>query len=171
MLASAFAFHRPDRRGARRLPAGRRRLRHRRAAADAGAEQAGGAGQGLASSLNIAAFNLGNAFGAWLGGAVIAHGPGLAAVPLVAALRAAVGPGPGPASRPRFPRTPPQPGPDANTTFPTASSNHQEQEMDYRRLGASGLKVSALSFGAGTFGGKGPLFSAWGTAMRARPAG
>ena len=47
--------------------------------------QAGGAGQGLASSLNIAAFNLGNAFGAWLGGAVIAHGPGLSAIPLVAA--------------------------------------------------------------------------------------
>ncbi|NQE63514.1 MFS transporter [Caulobacter sp. RHG1] len=47
--------------------------------------QAGGAGQGLASSLNIAAFNLGNAFGAWLGGAVIDHGPGLAAVPLIAA--------------------------------------------------------------------------------------
>lgn len=47
--------------------------------------QAGGAGQGLASSLNIAAFNLGNAFGAWLGGAVIAHGPGLPAVPLIAA--------------------------------------------------------------------------------------
>ena len=47
--------------------------------------QAGGAGQGLASSLNIAAFNLGNAFGAWLGGAVIDHGPGLAAIPLVAA--------------------------------------------------------------------------------------
>lgn len=49
-------------------------------------QQAGGAGQGLASSLNIAAFNLGNAFGAWLGGAVIAHGPGLAAVAPVAAL-------------------------------------------------------------------------------------
>jgi DHA1 family inner membrane transport protein len=48
--------------------------------------QAGGAGQGLASSLNIAAFNLGNAFGAWLGGAVIDHGPGLAAVPLIAAV-------------------------------------------------------------------------------------
>ena len=48
-------------------------------------QQAGGAGQGLASSLNIAAFNLGNALGAWLGGAVIAHGPGLAAVPIVAA--------------------------------------------------------------------------------------
>jgi aryl-alcohol dehydrogenase-like predicted oxidoreductase len=34
--------------------------------------------------------------------------------------------------------------------------------MDYRYLGRSGLKVPALSFGAGTFGGKGPLFSAWG---------
>jgi aryl-alcohol dehydrogenase-like predicted oxidoreductase len=34
--------------------------------------------------------------------------------------------------------------------------------MDYRTLGASGLKVPALSFGAGTFGGTGPLFSAWG---------
>jgi DHA1 family inner membrane transport protein len=48
--------------------------------------QAGGAGQGLASSLNIAAFNLGNAFGAWLGGTVIDHGPGLAAIPLIAAV-------------------------------------------------------------------------------------
>src|SRR6516164_5451053 len=34
--------------------------------------------------------------------------------------------------------------------------------MEYRSLGASGLKVPVLSFGAGTFGGKGPLFSAWG---------
>ena len=34
--------------------------------------------------------------------------------------------------------------------------------MEFRRLGASGLKVPALSFGAGTFGGKGPLFGAWG---------
>lgn len=34
--------------------------------------------------------------------------------------------------------------------------------MEYRSLGASGLKVSALGFGVGTFGGKGPLFSAWG---------
>lgn len=49
-------------------------------------EQAGGAGQALASSLNIAAFNLGNAIGAWLGGVVIDHGPGLAAVPLAGAL-------------------------------------------------------------------------------------
>jgi aryl-alcohol dehydrogenase-like predicted oxidoreductase len=34
--------------------------------------------------------------------------------------------------------------------------------MEYRRLGASGLSVPVLSFGTGTFGGKGPLFSAWG---------
>jgi aryl-alcohol dehydrogenase-like predicted oxidoreductase len=34
--------------------------------------------------------------------------------------------------------------------------------MEYRSLGASGLKVPVLSFGTGTFGGKGPLFSAWG---------
>jgi aryl-alcohol dehydrogenase-like predicted oxidoreductase len=34
--------------------------------------------------------------------------------------------------------------------------------MEYRFLGNSGFKVPALSFGAGTFGGKGPLFSAWG---------
>ncbi|WLS10504.1 aldo/keto reductase (plasmid) [Shinella sumterensis] len=35
--------------------------------------------------------------------------------------------------------------------------------MEYRPLGKSGLKVPALSFGAGTFGGSGPLFSNWGT--------
>jgi len=34
--------------------------------------------------------------------------------------------------------------------------------MEYRQLGASGLTVPVLSFGCGTFGGKGPLFSAWG---------
>jgi aryl-alcohol dehydrogenase-like predicted oxidoreductase len=34
--------------------------------------------------------------------------------------------------------------------------------MEYRFLGQSGFKVPALGFGAGTFGGKGPLFSAWG---------
>jgi len=48
--------------------------------------QAQGAGQSMASSLNIAAFNLGNALGAWLGGVVIARGPGLASLPWVAAL-------------------------------------------------------------------------------------
>ncbi|MCE4556556.1 MFS transporter [Roseateles cellulosilyticus] len=47
--------------------------------------QARGAGQSMASSLNIAAFNLGNALGAWLGGVVIARGPGLAILPWVAA--------------------------------------------------------------------------------------
>ena len=34
--------------------------------------------------------------------------------------------------------------------------------MDYRRLGASGFTVPALSFGTGTFGGKGEFFQAWG---------
>ena len=49
-------------------------------------EKAEGAGQGLASSFNIAAFNLGNAIGAWLGGFVIDHGPGLGAITWVAGL-------------------------------------------------------------------------------------
>ena len=35
--------------------------------------------------------------------------------------------------------------------------------MEYRNLGASGLRVPVLSFGAGTFGGSGLLFSHWGT--------
>lgn len=34
--------------------------------------------------------------------------------------------------------------------------------MEYRHLGGSGLKVPALSFGTGTFGGTGEMFSAWG---------
>jgi aryl-alcohol dehydrogenase-like predicted oxidoreductase len=34
--------------------------------------------------------------------------------------------------------------------------------MEYRYLGRSGLQVPALGFGCGTFGGQGPLFSAWG---------
>jgi len=34
--------------------------------------------------------------------------------------------------------------------------------MKYRRLGASGFKVPVLSFGTGTFGGKGDFFGAWG---------
>ena len=49
-------------------------------------EQAAGAGQNLASSLNIAAFNLGNALGAWVGGVTVDHGPGLPALGWVAAL-------------------------------------------------------------------------------------
>jgi aryl-alcohol dehydrogenase-like predicted oxidoreductase len=35
--------------------------------------------------------------------------------------------------------------------------------MEYRQLGHSGLKVSALSFGAGTFGGGTDFFRAWGS--------
>jgi aryl-alcohol dehydrogenase-like predicted oxidoreductase len=34
--------------------------------------------------------------------------------------------------------------------------------MEYRRLGTSGFTVPVLSFGTGTFGGRGELFSAWG---------
>lgn len=34
--------------------------------------------------------------------------------------------------------------------------------MEHRTLGRSGLQVPVLGFGAGTFGGQGPLFSAWG---------
>ena len=48
-------------------------------------EKAQGAGQALASSFNIAAFNLGKAIGAWGGGLAIDHGPGLSSLPLVAA--------------------------------------------------------------------------------------
>jgi aryl-alcohol dehydrogenase-like predicted oxidoreductase len=35
--------------------------------------------------------------------------------------------------------------------------------MEYRQLGGSGLKVSALSFGAATFGGGDEFFKAWGS--------
>src|SRR3954468_24248131 len=34
--------------------------------------------------------------------------------------------------------------------------------MEFRVLGRSGFKVPVLSFGTGTFGGKGELFKAWG---------
>src|SRR5476651_1939319 len=35
-------------------------------------------------------------------------------------------------------------------------------DMEHRFLGASGFKVPVLSFGTGTFGGKGEFFGAWG---------
>jgi len=35
--------------------------------------------------------------------------------------------------------------------------------MEFRQLGNSGLRVPALTFGTGTFGGRGELFRAWGT--------
>ncbi|MHC4054148.1 MFS transporter [Bradyrhizobium sp. 25ACV] len=54
-------------------------------------EAAGPSGRTLASSLNIAAFNLGNALGAWAGGVAIDRGLGLSALPLVAAGITAVG--------------------------------------------------------------------------------
>lgn len=48
----------------------------------------GAAAPTLVSTLNIGAFNLGNALGAWVGGLVIAGGYGLTSVPLAAALLA-----------------------------------------------------------------------------------
>ncbi len=54
-------------------------------------QQAGPQGTTLASSLNISAFNLGNAIGAWLGGLVIAQGLGLPSVAWAAAALASVG--------------------------------------------------------------------------------
>jgi aryl-alcohol dehydrogenase-like predicted oxidoreductase len=39
--------------------------------------------------------------------------------------------------------------------------------MEYRLLGGSGLKVSVLSFGTGTFGGTNEFFKAWGTTQDA----
>ncbi len=132
-------------------------------------EKAKGVGQSLASSLNIAAFNLGNALGAWAGGAVIDHGPGLGAVPMVAALMPL-------GRRPdRHRRRPQRPSDEqaggggglrdltADASPSLFSPTEKEILMDYRRLGNSGLKVPALSFGAATFGGTGPLFGAWGT--------
>ena len=45
----------------------------------------------LVSTLNIAAFNVGNALGAWVGGAVIERGMGLSSVPLAAGGLGAIG--------------------------------------------------------------------------------
>jgi DHA1 family inner membrane transport protein len=50
----------------------------------------GKAAPNLVSTLNISAFNVGNALGAWVGGAVIDHGLGLTRVPLAAAALAAL---------------------------------------------------------------------------------
>ncbi|GAB7533450.1 MFS transporter [Pseudomonas sp. 3A(2025)] len=48
----------------------------------------GKAAPNLVSTLNIGAFNVGNALGAWVGGSVIDHGLGLTRVPLAAAVLA-----------------------------------------------------------------------------------
>ncbi|WP_200897703.1 MULTISPECIES: MFS transporter [Xenorhabdus] len=49
-------------------------------------KNAEGAGQSLASSLNIAAFNLGNAIGAWIAGIIIEYGPSLSYISVFASL-------------------------------------------------------------------------------------
>jgi aryl-alcohol dehydrogenase-like predicted oxidoreductase len=41
-------------------------------------------------------------------------------------------------------------------------ANSRSNKVEFRRLGASGFNVPVLSFGAGTFGGKGEFFQAWG---------
>ncbi|WP_440467282.1 MFS transporter [Pseudomonas sp. YH-1] len=46
----------------------------------------GGAAPNLVATLNIGAFNVGNAIGAWVGGSVINHGLGLTRVPLAGAV-------------------------------------------------------------------------------------
>jgi aryl-alcohol dehydrogenase-like predicted oxidoreductase len=46
--------------------------------------------------------------------------------------------------------------------FPSSRPRAYTPPMEYRQLGGSGLKVPVLSFGTGTFGGKGELFKAWG---------
>ena len=48
----------------------------------------GKAAPNLVATLNIGAFNVGNALGAWVGGSVIGAGLGLQAVPLAAAVLA-----------------------------------------------------------------------------------
>ncbi|NDV00583.1 MFS transporter [Pseudoroseicyclus tamaricis] len=48
--------------------------------------QAGAVGQAMAGSVNIAAFNFGNAIGAWAGGSLIAAGAPYGAIPFLAAL-------------------------------------------------------------------------------------
>src|SRR5262245_33726444 len=55
-------------------------------------------------------------------------------------------------------------GPGSEMRFPLPRiSMGEEVIMEFRRLGASGLRVPALSFGTGTFGGKGDFFAAWGS--------
>ncbi|MPM65837.1 Inner membrane transport protein YdhP [bioreactor metagenome] len=54
-------------------------------------QSAGAAGSNLASSLNISAFNLGNAIGAAVGGAVISHGFGLLSLSWAAAVLTVIG--------------------------------------------------------------------------------
>src|SRR5580658_1312900 len=41
-------------------------------------------------------------------------------------------------------------------------TNVRRIKVEFRRLGGSGFNVPVLSFGAGTFGGTGEFFNAWG---------
>ncbi len=119
---------------------------------------AGRRGPTLASSLNIAAFNLGNALGAWAGGVTIDRGLGLGALPLVAAVITAVGLLLALWSLRLDRRRCAGRAVSGGMIGITRSTT-----MEYRNLGTLGFRKSpCLSFGTGTFGGQGPLFSAWG---------
>src|ERR1700689_4187658 len=50
-----------------------------------------------------------------------------------------------------------------NVPAPTIQfASCRSDKVEFRRLGASGFNVPVLSFGAGTFGGRGEFFQAWG---------
>jgi aryl-alcohol dehydrogenase-like predicted oxidoreductase len=49
----------------------------------------------------------------------------------------------------------------------TSTGSAHSGAMEHRYLGNSGFRVPVLGLGAGTFGGRGPLFSAWGDAGQA----
>ena len=48
------------------------------------------------------------------------------------------------------------------TKFASLPTVSHLSRMEFRQLGRSGLKVPALSFGTGTFGGGTEFFRAWG---------
>ena len=53
--------------------------------------------------------------------------------------------------------------PSQTAPFDKPGSESKILFMEYRFLGGSGFRVPVLTFGTGTFGGKGQLFSAWGS--------
>jgi DHA1 family inner membrane transport protein len=83
-------------------------------------EKAAGPGQNLASSLNIAAFNLGNALGAWVGGVAVESSLGLSALGWIAALITLLGLGVALGSHALDQRTPrPRPASPARNAGPS----------------------------------------------------
>jgi len=57
-----------------------------------------------------------------------------------------------------------RPSDPAGCHYPAAlETSLEEWQMEYRKLGASGLNVPVLSMGTGTFGGANDFFAAWGS--------